>query len=174
MSLLHGKRATEKLFVSLSYILSCFSQTWGNSSSAWNAARTVKLTFKLFCWLHAWYIFCLVRDVYLQFCCYFDDKRWKKWSWKATSLWTESELRSTRCAEMKWWRKERKEVSIHLGEEVPLCCPPHTPKTAFWGRELWLKHIVAPHPGGAPNKWGVGGAESVAEGGEWSLKRRAP
>lgn len=23
----------------------------------------------------------------------------------------------------------------------------------FWGRELWLKHIAAPHPGWAPHKW---------------------
>lgn len=34
--------------------------------------------------------------------------------------------------------------------------PPHV----FWGRELWLKHIAAPHSGWAPNKWGGMGAQT--------------
>lgn len=47
--------------------------------------------------------------------------------------------------------KKRREMSIYLGKKVPLFIP--SLLHVFWGRELWLKHITAPHPGWAPNKW---------------------
>lgn len=50
------------------------------------------------------------------------------------------------------------------------------PPCVFWGRELGLRNIAAPHSGRAPNKcvWGGGHRRSVEETGEGRLKRRAP
>lgn len=78
-------------------------------------------------------------------------------------VWTDSELLRTHCKEREWRRREREIGGVYLSRwrsaSLPSCPP--APPHVFWGRELWLKHIAAPHSGWAPNKWG--GVEAQKE-----------
>lgn len=60
-------------------------------------------------------------------------------------------------------RDKRECKGVYLSRWRRAFLPPSLPSPlhVFWGRELWLKHIAAPHSGWAPSKWG-----------EWGLRRR--
>lgn len=67
--------------------------------------------------------------------------------------------------ELNWIRTSHYSLKKDVQEKeclyilVRKCLSPSPPTLLhiFWSRELWLKHITAPHSGWAPNKWWGGG-----------------